>query len=129
MNMEMKKSEICDRWTILRMKARLSEESKTELKEYEEAFLDLFYEAESNVFLMFEVMNLMESNARIWENEAAIRKEYAKDPSAGEQLDHAEIGRRAIIIRDFNKLRVNAKQAIDKMFGQIPDKKIDHVSQ
>lgn len=129
MTMEMKKSEICDRWTILRMKARLDEESKAELVQYENALLDLFYESESNHAVFFQVVALAEANARIWENEAAIRKEYARDPSSGEQLDYAEIGRRAVLIRDFNKLRVQAKQEIDRMFGEASDKKIDHVSQ
>ena len=73
---------------------------------------------------------LMEGNAKTWVVEAAIRQECPKDLAAGgPPPDLREIGRRALEIRSYNKIRCEAKAKIDEIFGDIPDRKIDHASQ
>lgn len=136
--MQMKKSEVFDRWTILLMKARYSDTPKYELAQYNEEVKTIF----SSVIgicgplrgdwfggLMLPVMRLGEANAKTWEQEAAIRAENKSDPSAqGKPLDLEEIGRRALLIRGHNKVRVESKWAIDEFFGELPDIKVDHAS-
>ena len=126
----MKTSDILDRWTILRMKARFDDCAKTELKAYTDELAAL---AKSEawrrhyMFMTEAVVQLAEANGKIWVCEAAIRQEYNNDP-ARKDLSLEEIGRRALEIRGYNKLRVEAKQAIDTIFGDVPDKKVDHAS-
>lgn len=143
MIMQMKVSEVLDRWTILRMKARYDENAKKELALYDAEVIALISSdlasvqkgsaprACSHTFWSI-ILDLMEANAKTWENEAAIRKEYSNDPAAGKknvEQDLEEVGRRALAIRGFNKLRVEAKTKIDKLFGELPDLKVNHASQ
>lgn len=153
--MEMKQSEVLDRWTILRIKSKYDANAKKELELYDKELTDLINGDCENarpgerprVFtltFMGLMCDLMEANSRIWENEAAIRNEYDRDPAnnvvcggAG-QIIHAggkpsrlqleEIGRRSMLIREYNAKRVKAKAQIDLLFGKISDVKIDHVS-
>jgi len=126
----MKISDILDRWTILKMKARFDEDAKKELALYDESYYNLF---KNNLgmaaCLSTLIVELMEANAKIWENESAIRKEFANDPTSSQKLQLEEVGRRAIIIRNHNKMRIEAKTKIDKLFGNIPDNKVNHASQ
>ena len=78
--MQMKRSDILDRWTILLMKSRLDPDAARELEGF---FLEIpriiletkeWTTGDSTRFLV-AVVGLMEANARIWENEAALRKE------------------------------------------------------
>lgn len=124
--MQMKMSDVIDRWTILLQKAKFSEEARVELEAYTDvvrgACDDKWYD------VILPTMSLMEANAKIWENEAAIRKEMPDDPSAASTLTLEEIGRRALVIRGHNKQRCEAKQALDKYFDETPDVKVDHAS-
>jgi hypothetical protein len=62
-------------------------------------------------------------NMKIWHLENEIR--HMKDV----RLPLAEIGRRALLIRDLNKERVEYKNAISNLFEeQFGDVKIDHAS-
>lgn len=121
--MEMKKSDILDRWTILIMKARLDVNAKLELDD-----CDLEVRSIVEKVGLYALMQLMEANAKIWALEASIRQEYKDDSQSSSKLSLEEIGRRALQIREYNKLRIEAKTLIDVSFGQIPDKKIDHAS-
>lgn len=118
--MEMRKSDVLDRWTILLMKAQHSEESRKELEQYSREAGNIMG-AHDFGEIIEPLVRLAIANARTWENEAAIR--------GGEEMPDAEVGRRAKIIRAHNKDRVKARQEIDKHFGEIPDVKVDHASQ
>jgi hypothetical protein len=39
-----------------------------------------------------------------------------------------EVGKRALEIRDHNKLRIAAKREIDIFYGHAPDVKVEHAS-
>lgn len=129
--MQMKISDLLDRWTILRMKARLDDSAKEELKAYTNEVVD-FMDSETwrrhPAFMIASLAQLAEANAKVWVCESAIRQEYANDPGCNGNLSLEEIGRRAIEIRGYNKLRIEAKQAIDTICGEVPDKKVDHAS-
>lgn len=139
MPIEMSPGEVFDRYTILRMKsveikdpALRSEVSKFS-KEVERIFeSDL---PTSRWSLTRFLLELMEANAKIWVLEAAIRQEIRGDPQArvpgtpNGDLPYEEVGRRTIVIRDYNRRRVAAKASIDKLFGVYPDVKVDHASE
>lgn len=146
--MYMKVSDILDRWTILKMKARYDETSKKELALYDAEISTLIAadakalrpgETSRTTSLSFLsiIADLMEANAKTWENESAIRNEYLQDPAnnckmrTGKErpMSLEEIGKRALAIREHNKQRVAAKAKIDQLFGQLPDRKIDHASE
>ena len=130
--MIMKTSDFLDRLTILRMKARMDDAAKRELGEYLQELEELVLMDDWRTFqteILVEVMQLAEANAKIWLTEAAIRKEFPDDPSATGELDLEEVGRRAILIRGYNRLRVEAKKAIDAIFDEEPDNKVDHASE
>jgi hypothetical protein len=132
--MEMKVSDVLDRFTILRMKKRFDKRVDPEYKEVEqEVFRNILQmpAGAKTVDIVLTMLDLMEANSKVWENESAIRKEYPDDPSNTAMPDTAlsEIGRRTIIIRGHNKLRLQAKAEVDKMFGQRSDVKVDHASE
>jgi hypothetical protein len=128
-----KVSDIADRFAILAMKAKYSPDAEKELESYSDEMTVLLRIADGNNLLrefLLAIVNLSESNAKTWENEAAIRNEYPADPaSGGKPLDFAEIGKRAVAIREHNKDRLEAKRKIDVLFGDVSDVKIDHASQ
>lgn len=153
--MKMKTSEVLDRWTILRMQARFDSTAKKELALYDDEVNGLYKQDVANramgdrpitssLTFVSALLDLTEANAKIWENESAIRNAYKNDPAnfivrgasaadasntkeASEWLLR-EIGRRTLLIRDYNKTRVGAKQLIDKLFNEIPSIKVDHAS-
>jgi hypothetical protein len=123
--MEMRKSDVLDRWTILLMKGRLCDESKRELEQYEAEIRGWLssglFDAPDGGVIIESLVRLGMANARIWEQEAAIR--------GGDNLTLEEVGKRALLIREYNKDRVQARQAIDACFGQIQDVKVNHASE
>jgi len=129
--MNMSEGEVCDRYTILRMKARLDEKAAQLVEEYDVEVNLLMEQAARKGFpgrLMASLLSLQESNSKIWMLEASMRKEFKNDPAAQETISDAEFGRRAMTIRDHNKMRVAAKAEIDEMFGRIPEPKVEHAS-
>jgi len=127
----MPEGEVCDRYTILRMKARLDEGAAMLLKQYDAEFqiiLDHAIQSAREDVFMEHVLMLQEANSKIWMLEASMRQEFKNDLSAQETLDMSEFGRRALAIRDINKLRVKAKADIDELFGGIREGKFDHAS-
>lgn len=130
--MRMKMGDFFDRLTILRMKARLDKNAKQELGEFMAEFRKAMgkktWKRNAHVLVPW-IMQLAEVNAKTWIKEASIRKEYSSDPEAGQDLDLAEVGKRALEIRDYNRLRIEAKNAIDRVYGGIPDIKVDHASE
>lgn len=129
--MNMPEGEVCDRYTILRMKARLDEKAAQLLEGYDVEVKLLMEKAAREGFpgrFLDSLLTLQESNSKIWSLEASMRKEFKNDPAAQENISDAEFGRRAMAIRDHNKMRVAAKAEIDEMFGRIPEPKVEHAS-
>ena len=126
--MQMKISDLCDKWTILRMKVRFDSALEPEEKAYGRE-VELFMRETNQLWpFLSALLTLAESNARVWENEAAVRKEYKGDLASLQTLTLEEIGRRSCLIRDYNALRIGAKIEIDKIEGKIPERKFDHAS-
>ena len=126
--MKMSHGEMFDRWTILRMKARLDPDAAKDLERYD-AEIDPIFNAGDCVEILGHIAQLAEANAKIWLTEASIRQEYKDDPAAQQVLSLDEVGKRALEIRGYNRLRVEAKKALDILFGDTPDNKVDHASQ
>jgi len=129
--MEMKKSDLLDRWTILTMKARIDPAAKVEYGQYNEEVSKLLAVAPIKLMdpflLIVMIVQLMEANAKIWAKESALRNGLSADGRDVAPL--AEIGKTALEIRELNKLRVSAKHEIDRLYGELPDVKVDHASQ
>ena len=111
--MKVSVGDIADKWTILRMKVRLSEESKDEFKEYDNELGD-------NPVPLNLLADLIEANAKIWILESEIRN--------GRELPLDEVGRRALMIRDLNKQRIEAKNRINDIFKDYKEHKVNHAS-
>jgi hypothetical protein len=114
--MEMSLGEIADRYSIIKLK---SERTDVDCKE---EFDTLKNELNGDEIYAY-VDQLYEVNRRIWDLESDIRK--GKEGELGLE----EVGRRAIMIRDFNKERINIKNTINTIYktGFI-EKKINHAS-
>jgi hypothetical protein len=130
--MKVKMSDFFDRFTILHMKARLDKNAKIELMKFKTELRRVKRDevwSRSSDLLVPWIMQLAEANAKIWVKEASIRKEYVSDNEADQDLALNEIGKRALEIRDYNKLRIEAKNAIDQIYGDILDVKVNHASE
>ena len=118
-------SELCDRLTIAQLKLeRLSDDeiNKKELQkqiEYYESGVDMDWPR-----LVSLVIDLHKINGQMWDAEYAIRKGLDND------LGLEEIGRRALKIRDLNRVRVSVKNEITEIVGQpeFKDCKMNHAS-
>ena len=118
--------ELCDRLTIARLKLeRLPEQEidKTGLQkqvDYYQAGVD---PALPRLSCLIEDLYLI--NGQIWDTEAAIRQ--GRDGSLGLE----EIGRRALKIRNLNRMRVAIKNSIADLTAQpeFRDCKMNHVSE
>ena len=114
--MKMSLGEIADRYSIIKLK---SERTDVDCKE---EFDTLKNELNGDEIYTY-VDQLYKVNGRIWDLESDIRK--GKEGELGLE----EVGRRAIMIRDFNKERINIKNTINTIYktGFI-EKKINHAS-
>jgi hypothetical protein len=117
--MKMPISEIADRYSIALLKReRASADNqfeidtlKNEINNYDKNEMDDF------------INKLVEINGKIWDLESDIRK--------GKELELGleEVGRRAIKIREFNKIRVGYKNELVKKYGEgFEDIKMNHAS-
>jgi len=113
LNLKVSIGDIADKWTILRMKVRLSEESRFEFNDYNAEF-------NKNPVPLDLLADLIEANAKIWALESDIRN--------GRELPLEEVGRRALMIRDINKQRIEAKNKINELFGDYKEHKVNHAS-
>lgn len=108
--MEISTAELLDRFTIvLRKKMFLANNDEIE-KEYETLKELLIRKAFFDVETVELVARLMASNSDVWNLESDIR--------GGNEaiLGLAEVGRRALKIREYNKMRVDAKNKITEKF-------------
>ena len=119
--MEYPISEILDRYSIaLLKKERLQIDNDQELK-------DLSTEIDNyrkiNEIVDEYIIKLKEINGKIWDLEFDIRK--GKEGELGLE----EVGRRALLIRENNKIRVGYKNDIVEIFNVgYKDIKMNHVS-
>lgn len=116
---EMPPGEFFDKFTILMQKAfHLKDE------DFEKRVIDFVAILNKNgldgkfIRLLCELQMF---NVKIWHNESDLRK-------GGEgEFGMMEVGRRAILIRDFNKERIKRINKINEFFGEkYQDKRIDH---
>lgn len=111
-------SEVADRYSICLLKdERTDEDMSEELK---------FYEKELNNYqnITYYIDRLYAVNSEIWDLESDIRKGCEKE------LGLEEIGKRAIQIRNKNKVRVSIKNEIVEAYGEgFKDIKINHGSE
>lgn len=114
---QMSHGEICDRYTILKMKADIDPALLPTLLDYTAAVRTMIVD---KPWVCTLLVDIAQANAKIWMLEADIRNH--------KKMTDAEVGRRAIQIRDLNAKRVQAKAEIDKAFGVTPDLKYDHLS-
>ena len=121
--MEQPLAEVIDRLTIVKLKMeRIKTEDKT--KEYEHYLkgIENFKKEGYNIKQEW-IDKLYEANAKIWDLEHDIRK--GKDGELGLE----EVGRRALQIRDINKIRISIKNEIVEATGSgFKDIKMNHAS-
>lgn len=120
--MKMPISEILDRYSIaILKKERADAENSKEISDFRfeiDSYLKDHYE-----FINQKIKDLIQVNGDIWDLESDIRR--GKEGELGLE----EVGRRAIKIREFNKIRITYKNDVVDYFGEgYKDIKINHVS-
>ena len=115
--MKMPISEIADRYSIALLKQeRAAADNAAEINTLHKELIQ--YED-----VMLFVSKLKEINGKIWDLESDIRK--GKEGELGLE----EVGRRAIQIREFNKIRVGYKNEMVQIYGEgFEDIKMNHAS-
>ena len=117
--------EVVDRYTIAMLKIERLSQDEIDVKDmqrqidYYKTGIDF-----SNVELRKLVEALYDINGKMWDAEYAIRKGLDSD------LGLEEIGRRALKIRNLNRVRVKVKNDITEEAGQpeFKDCKMNHAS-
>jgi hypothetical protein len=116
--MKMPISEVADRYSIaILKKERAQADNQKEIDQ-------LGKEISSYEGIEFFIERLIEINGKIWDLESDIRKGKEKE------LGLEEVGRRAINIREFNKIRVGFKNEMVKKYDEgFEDIKMNHASE
>lgn len=115
--MEISIGEIADRYSIVKLKSeRTDVDCTTELSVLKNEL--------DNIEGIYEfVEQLYKTNGDIWDLESDIRK--GKEGELGLE----EVGRRAIQIRNFNGIRIDIKNNINKKYNSgFFETKVDHAS-
>jgi len=135
-------SDIIDRLSILKLKTERTDEENA-IKEFRALWAELMERVGFDIFGLVEKQHhlspsmrnkikatkepfdrLYKINGKIWDLEADIRG--GKDGKLG----LGEVGRRALAIRDLNKLRVAIKNEITSLAGEgFREVKINHASE
>ena len=114
----MQLSEIADRYTICLLKNERTAEDMTEELAFYKPELDAY-----GIDIQHFVDRLYAINSEMWDLEASLRQ--GKDS----ELGFDEIGKRAIQIRNKNRIRVSIKNEIVDTFGVgFKDIKVNHVA-
>jgi hypothetical protein len=115
--MKMPISEIADRYSIALLKQeRANADNQLEID-------TLYAEVVQYGGAIAFVNKLKDINGKIWDLESDIRK--GKEAELGLE----EVGRRAIMIREFNKIRVGYKNEMVKIYEEgFEDIKMNHAS-
>jgi hypothetical protein len=111
------------------MKARLLGEMTEEFKKYDDWVVvelrnSICAEAEGDSKSCIHISwiaDIIEANTRIWILESDIRN--------GKDMPLEEVGRRALQIRDINRMRIEAKNKINEIFGDYQEIKVNHASE
>jgi hypothetical protein len=120
--MQVTRADLCDRYSILKLKQeRLPRDERVsrELKAYKAALLGLQMHAYCD--------RLYDVNSDIWHLESDIRQGKLLNPTT--DAEYAEIGRRAVAIRELNAQRIAIKNEIAETFGEFVEVKVDHASE
>lgn len=120
--MKMPISEILDRYSIaILKKERANADNDIEISDLLVEIED--YREKDSEFINHKINQLIDINGMIWDLESDIRK--GKEGELGLE----EVGRRAIKIREFNKIRVGYKNDVVEVFGEgYKDIKMNHAS-
>jgi hypothetical protein len=120
--MKMPIGEILDRYSIaILKKERASAENQQEIEDLTQEIES--YKQTHEEFINEKIDKLIEINGMIWDLESDIRK------GREGELGLEEVGRRAIKIREFNKIRVGYKNDVVEVFGEgYKDIKMNHAS-
>jgi hypothetical protein len=120
--MKMPIGEILDRYSIaILKKERASAENQQEIEDLTQEIES--YKETHEKFINEKIDKLIEINGMIWDLESDIRK------GREGELGLEEVGRRAIKIREFNKIRVGYKNDVVEVFGEgYKDIKMNHAS-
>jgi|APGre2960657404_1045060.scaffolds.fasta_scaffold16237_2 hypothetical protein len=120
--MKMPIGEILDRYSIaILKKERASAENQQEIDDLTQEIES--YKETHEEFINEKIDKLIEINGMIWDLESDIRK------GREGELGLEEVGRRAIKIREFNKIRVGYKNDVVEVFGEgYKDIKMNHAS-
>jgi hypothetical protein len=120
--MKMPIGEILDRYSIaILKKERASAENQQEIEDLTQEIES--YKETHGEFINDKIDKLIEINGMIWDLESDIRK------GREGELGLEEVGRRAIKIREFNKIRVGYKNDVVEVFGEgYKDIKMNHAS-
>ena len=120
--MKMPIGEILDRYSIAVLKKeRASAENQQEIEDLTQEIES--YKETHEEFINEKIDKLIEINGMIWDLESDIRK------GREGELGLEEVGRRAIKIREFNKIRVGYKNDVVEVFGEgYKDIKMNHAS-
>jgi hypothetical protein len=116
--------DIVDRWAIAKLKAERigADESKKEFLWFCEGINELKNKYSAIDWDAYG-RDILDIHARIWDLESGIRQGKLNN-------DLTEVGRRAILIRDWNKKRVALKNEINLKTGEgFQDVKKDHGSE
>lgn len=111
--------EIIDRLSILTRKIYFGEEDAISEHRYLEQGIEHYG---INGKLVTNVMRLTQMNIEIWNLENEMRRD------TDNKMDTAEIGRRAIVIRDLNRKRVSYKTKLNVAYKGFPELKVKHRS-
>jgi hypothetical protein len=119
--MKMPISEILDRYSIaILKKERANADNQKEINDLDGEIQSY---REINDIIDSYIEKLILINGKIWDLESDIRK--GKEGELGLE----EVGRRAIKIREFNKVRVSYKNEVVELFGEgYKDIKMNHCS-
>jgi hypothetical protein len=120
--MKMPIGEILDRYSIaILKKERASAENQQEIEDLTQEIES--YKETHEEFINEKIDKLIDINGMIWDLESDIRK------GREGELGLEEVGRRAIKIREFNKIRVGYKNDVVEVFGEgYKDIKMNHAS-
>lgn len=110
-------SEIADRYSIAILKKERADANNSD------EITILYSELVQYTGIQNYISKLIEINGKIWDLESDIRK------GKEEELGLEEVGRRAIRIRELNKIRVGYKNDMVKEYGEgFEDIKMNHAS-
>ena len=111
--------ELVDRLIIARIKAEKLGLCTNESEWYEKAVQKLDLSA-----IESEMLELKQSHLKIWKMESLLKS------GLEQQVTLEEIGRRSILIRNYNAQRIKIKNAISKKLGcDVIEIKKDHLSE